>query len=489
MTTQQQAVSAARDYRAANAPAILRTLAELVALPNVSRDLAAVRRNATAVRSAFADRGVTLDLVEIDGAAPVLTGRISAPRSDRRIGIYVHYDGQPADPAQWRSQPFEPTLYTADAERGGRPRPLPADDEEVDPEWRLYARAVADDKAPLVALLAAIDALQLAGIEPTREVILLFEGEEEIGSPHLSAYLRQLRDRLEAEAWLVCDGPVHQTRRPQVIFGVRGLAGLELTVYGPLHELHSGHYGNWAPNPAQQLARLLASMKDDDGTVLVEGFYDSTIAAGETEQAALEQLPPVDDELRESLGLAATEADNALLAERLLLPSLNVRGLAAGSVGPATRNVIPATARASIDIRLAAGNDPQATLGLVEDHIRRQGFLVIVDDPDAETRRAHPRIVKVTHEAGYPAVRTPADVPIAADVLAAAEAAAGETVISLPTLGGSVPLHSFSEVLGVPLLVVPMANHDNNQHAANENLRLANLWYGIDLMAALLTMP
>ncbi|CAN5766005.1 M20/M25/M40 family metallo-hydrolase [soil metagenome] len=489
MTTQQQAVSAARDYRAANAPAILRTLAELVALPNVSRDLAAVRRNATAVRSAFADRGVTLDLVEIDGAAPVLTGRISAPRSDRRIGIYVHYDGQPADPAHWRSQPFEPTLYTADAERGGRPRPLPADDEEVDPEWRLYARAVADDKAPLVALLAAIDALQLAGIQPTREVILLFEGEEEIGSPHLSAYLRQLRDGLEAEAWLVCDGPVHQTRRPQVIFGVRGLAGLELTVYGPLHELHSGHYGNWAPNPAQQLARLLASMKDDDGTVLVEGFYDSTIGAGETEQAALEQLPPVDDELRESLGLAATEADNALLAERLLLPSLNVRGLAAGSVGPATRNVIPATARASIDIRLAAGNDPQATLGLVEDHIRRQGFLVIADDPDAETRRAHPRIVKVTHEAGYPAVRTPADVPIAADVLAAAEAAAGETVISLPTLGGSVPLHSFSEVLGVPLLVVPMANHDNNQHAANENLRLANLWYGIDLMAALLTMP
>lgn len=489
MTTQQQAVSAARDYRAANAPAILRTLAELVALPNVSRDLAAVRRNATAVRSAFADRGVTLDLVEIDGAAPVLTGRISAPRSDRRIGIYVHYDGQPADPAQWRSQPFEPTLYTADAERGGRPRPLPADDEEVDPEWRLYARAVADDKAPLVALLAAIDALQLAGIEPTREVILLFEGEEEIGSPHLSAYLRQLRDGLEAEAWLVCDGPVHQTRRPQVIFGVRGLAGLELTVYGPLHELHSGHYGNWAPNPAQQLARLLASMKDDDGTVLVEGFYDSTIAAGETEQAALEQLPPVDDELRESLGLAATEADNALLAQRLLLPSLNVRGLTAGSVGPATRNVIPATARASIDIRLAAGNDPQAMLELVEDHIRRQGFLVIADDPDAETRRAHPRIVKVTHEAGYPAVRTPADVPIAADVLAAAEAAAGETVISLPTLGGSVPLHSFSEVLGVALLVVPMANHDNNQHAANENLRLANLWYGIDLMAALLTMP
>ena len=489
MTTQQQAVTATRDYRAANAPAIVRSLAELVALPNVSRDLAAVRRNATALRDAFAGRGVTLDTVEIDGAAPVLAGRIPAPRSDRRIGIYVHYDGQPADPTQWRSHPFEPTLYTAEAELGGRPRPLPADDEEVDPEWRLYARAVADDKAPLVALLAALDALQLAGIEPTREVVLLFEGEEEIGSPHLSAYLRQLRDRLDAEAWLICDGPVHQTRRPQVIFGVRGLTGLELTVYGPLHELHSGHYGNWAPNPAQQLARLLASMKDDDGTVLVEGFYDSTVAADQTEHAALEQLPPVDEDLREALGLAATEAGNALLAERLLLPSLNVRGLAAAGVGGATRNVIPATARASIDIRLAAGNHPQAMLELVEDHIRRQGFLVIADDPDVETRRAHPRIVKITREAGYPAVRTPVDVPIAADVLGAAEAAAGEAVISLPTLGGSVPLHSFSEVLGVPLLVVPMANHDNNQHAANENLRLANLWYGIDLMAALLTMP
>lgn len=489
MTTQQLAVEAARAYREANAATIVRSLADLVALPNVSRNLADVRRNATALRSAFADRGVTLDLVEIDGAAPVVTGRITAPEADRRIGIYVHYDGQPADPAQWRTDPFEPTLYTAAAEGGGRARPLPADSEAVDPEWRLYARAVADDKAPFVALLAALDALRSAGIKPTREVVLLFEGEEEIGSPHLSAYLRQLRNRLDAEAWLVCDGPVHPTRRPQVIFGVRGYAGLELTVYGPLHELHSGHYGNWAPNPAQHLARLLASMKDDDGTVLVEGFYDSTVAAGEAERAALERLPPIDDELRDALGLAATEAGNALLAERMLLPSLNVRGLAAAAVGEATRNVIPATARASIDIRLAAGNDPEAMLDLVSDHIRGRGFHVVDSDPDEHTRRAHPRVVKVTREVGYPAVRTPIDAPVAGDVLAAAEVAAGEAVISLPTLGGSVPLHSFAEVLGVPLLVVPMANHDNNQHAANENLRLANLWYGIDLMAALLTMP
>jgi len=489
MTRQQQAVTAARDYRAANAAAIVCSLAELVALPNISRDLVAVRRNATALRSAFAARGVTLDLVEIDGAAPVLTGRIPAPKANRRIGIYVHYDGQPADPAQWRSHPFEPTLYTAAIEHGGRPRPLPADSEEVEPEWRLYGRAAADDKAPFIALLAALDALQHAGIEPSSEVVLLFEGEEEIGSPHLSAYLRQLRDRLDAEAWLICDGPVHQSRRPQVIFGVRGLVSLELTVYGPLHELHSGHYGNWAPNPAHSLARLLASMKDDDGTVLVEGFYDSTVPQGDAERAALEQLPRIDDELRHALGLAATEAGNELLAERLLLPSLNVRGLAAAGVGDAARNVVPATAQASIDIRLAAGNDPEAMLNLVTEHIRGRGFHVVGDDPDERTRRTHPRIVKVTREPGYPAVRTPLDVPIAADVLAAAEAAAGEAVISLPTLGGSVPLHSFTEVLDVPLLVVPMANHDNNQHAANENLRLANLWYGIDLMAALLTMP
>ena len=186
-----------------------------------------------------------------------------------------------------------------------------------------------------------------------------FEGEEEAGSPHLGDLFDRIRDLLAADLWLFCDGPVHQSRRPQLVFGARGIAELEITVYGAVRDLHSGHYGNWAPNPAFELARLLASMKDDDGRVTVAGFYDSLTPPEPAVAAAIAALPPFDDALRRELGLAATEANDAPYLERLLLPSLNVRGLASAGVGDAARNVVPATATASLDLRLVPGKDPR----------------------------------------------------------------------------------------------------------------------------------
>ncbi len=270
---------------------------------------------------------------------------------------------------------------------------------------------------------------------------------------------------------------------------MRGYTGLDLTVYGASRYLHSGHYGNWAPNPAQRLARLLGSMKDDEGQVLIEGFYRGTVPITEAERAAIAALPDYDRELRRELGLAATEAGNALLAERLLLPSLNVRGLVSAAVGPSARNIIPTEATASLDIRLAQGNDPAGILDRVEEHIRRQGYRIIHEVPDLATRLSYPKLVRVERREGYPAARTPVDLPAVQPVMAAVERAAGEPPLLVPTMGGSLPLYLFTELLGRPMVIVPIANHDNNQHAPNENLRLANLWYGIDLMAALLTLP
>jgi acetylornithine deacetylase/succinyl-diaminopimelate desuccinylase-like protein len=373
-------------------------------------------------------------------------------------------------------------------EAGGRPRDLPNPGEEVDPEARIYARSAGDDKAPAAAIFAALDALADGGISPSSNLRFFFEGEEEAGSRHLGAYMRTHRRQLAADAWLICDGPVHQSRRPQLVFGVRGLAGLEITVYGATRYLHSGHYGNWAPNPAMRLAQLLATMKDEAGDVAIEGFYDSTIPPGEAELRALRSVPHIDAQLRSELGLATTEGGNARLEERLLRPSLNVRGLESAAVGERARNVIPPSATASIDVRLAKGNDPETMLDLVERHVREQGYHLVRTDPEHAERLRFPLIAKVTRRPGYPAARTSIDLPIVEQIIQAAERATAEPLVLLPTMGGSLPLHLFTDLLGAPLIIVPIANHDDNQHAPDENLRLANLWYGIDLMGAIFTM-
>jgi acetylornithine deacetylase/succinyl-diaminopimelate desuccinylase-like protein len=366
---------------------------------------------------------------------------------------------------------------------------LPEPGDSLDPEWRLYGRSTGDDKAPFPGIFTALDALQMNGIAPTSNLVFVFEGEEEAGSEHLGEYFRQHREALGVDLWLICDGPVHQSRRPQLVFGVRGYTGLDITVYGATRYLHSGHYGNWSPNPALRLAQLLSSMRTDTGEVLIEGFNDSTAPITDAERQAMAALPDFDDELRLELGLLATEAGNAPLAERLLVPSLNIRGMQSAAVGDAARNVIPTEATASLDIRLVKGNDPEEMLDLVEAHITRQGYHIVRQDPDLETRLRHSKIARIDRRSGYRAARTSMDLPIVDEVIAAANLASGESLVLLPTLGGSLPLYLFTDILQAPVVITPVANHDDNQHAPDENLRLANLWYGIDLMASLFTMP
>jgi acetylornithine deacetylase/succinyl-diaminopimelate desuccinylase-like protein len=489
------ALAAARAWRAEHGAAALADFAELLAIPNVAADLPNVRRNAEAIAERLRRRGAraeVLGLPDAPEAPPIVWGRLAAdaPGGARRtLVLYVHYDGQPVDPAEWSFPPWRPTLATRALTAGGRERPFPAPGEAIDPEWRLYGRSAGDDKAPLAALFAALDGLAAAGVPRTADLVFFFEGEEEAGSPHLARYLERYADRLAGDLWLFMDGPVHQTGRPQLFFGVRGYAGFELTVYGAERQLHSGHYGNFAPNPVEALARLVASFEDGEGRVAIDGFYDSAEPLGEAERRALAAIPPFEDELRDELGIAASEGDGARYSERIALPALNARGISGGAVGAAATNAIPPAATASFDLRLVSGNDPQAMLDLVAAHVRRQGYHLVDRDPTPEERRRHPKLARFVPRVGYPAVRTPIDLPAAQVVVRAAGAAAGEPVILLPTLGGSLPLHHFRQRLGAPLVGVPIANHDNNQHAPDENLRLANLWYGIDLVAAVIAAP
>ena len=491
----QSGADVARAYREANEAEILREFAELLTYPNRARDLDDITRAGTYIRDQLRAAGVTSELLVIDGVAPLVYGELLVPDAERTLGIYVHYDGQPVDPRNWTHPPFEPTLYTGSMEVGGEARDIPEVGEPVDPEWRLYARSAGDDKAPIGALLPVLRAFREAGIQPTSNLIFFFDGEEEAGSRNLGRYMEIAASRIDdVDVWLFFDGPAHQSGRPQLTFGVRGSMGMEVTVYGATRNLHSGHYGNWAPDTGNILARLLASMKDETGRVLIEGWYDTADPLGAEERAALAAMPPVDEALKQEMGLLRTEGEPETLSERILLPALNIRGLTSGNTGALARNIIPNTAVAALGIRLVKGNEAAHLRQLVVVHIERQGFHVVSEDPDMEARLRYPRIAKVTGGGGYPAARTSMDNPFVQEIITAASAAADRafgpgSLVLAPGLGGTLPLYLFTDVAGKPAVNVPVANHDNNQHAPDENLRIANLWYAIDLYAALLTMP
>ncbi len=479
-------VGRVRAWRARHDHEVLREFADLLAIPNVASDSVNIRRNAAAIVAAFARRGVAMRLLESPaGGPPAVYGELRAPGARRTVVLYAHYDGQPVTPADWATPPFTPTLRDGPLDAGGRVVPLPTRPGAAGPEWRLYARAAGDDKAPIVAALAALDALRDAGARPSVNVKFFFEGEEEAGSPHLRALLERHRALLAADAWLFADGPVHQSRRQQLVFGVRGVTGFELTTYGPLRALHSGHYGNWAPNPVAELAALVAGMRGDDGRVRVAGFYDAVRPPTPAERAALAAAPRPDSALRADLALGRTEGGGAL-AEQIMAPAFNLRGIRGGAVGASAANAVPTEASASVDLRLVPDLTPARAESLVVAHLRKLGYHVVSAAPDAATRRAHPRLVRLAWErAGYPAYRTPLDAPVGVAVARVLADAQGAPPVLAPTLGGSLPLHLFGETLGAPVVVLPIANHDNNQHAANENLRLQNLWDGVDAFAAL----
>jgi acetylornithine deacetylase/succinyl-diaminopimelate desuccinylase-like protein len=482
------AARAALEWRQQHERAIVDEFIDLLRVPNIASDRDNIRRNAELIAQMMQKRGIESRLLTVEGANPVVFGRIDTPGATRTLVFYAHYDGQPLDPADWLTPPFTPTLRSKPAEDGGQVVALPAAGQHFDPESRLYARSSGDDKAPILAMMTALDAIRAAGLSLHSNIKFAFEGEEEAGSPNLERIVAANRDLLAGDLWLMCDGPVHQTRRPLIYFGARDVVTFGITVFGPKNELHSGHYGNWAPNPAMLLAELLASMKDEHGHVLVKGFYDEVEPLGPVEKRALAEAPDVDAQLMQEFWLGSTDAEGRKLVDLITEPSLNVRGLASAHVGAQATNVIPATATAAMDIRLVKGMDARHTLDRVIDHIRSQGFFVVDREPTAAVRQAHPKVAQVTPvRVGLGSARTPMDLPISQEVVRTVDSVRGPAV-KLPTMGGSLPLAEIEQPLHTRTIVIPIANHDNHQHSANENLRIQNLWDGIELMAALLTM-
>jgi acetylornithine deacetylase/succinyl-diaminopimelate desuccinylase-like protein len=467
--------------------AIVSELVDLVTIPNTVADTENIRRNASQLRSMLRRRNFSVEILETD-SNPLVWGELRVPGATRTVLIWAHYNGQPVDPKGWKQpDPFVPVLRGGRLEDGARTIQNFRSLDKFDPDWRLYARSVADDKAPIVALLTALDGLKAAGRAPTSNLRVVFDGDA--GSPSLAAAIPRYRDKLTADLMLLLEGPVHPSGRPTVAFGVRGFLALDLTVYGPSGGVNSGNYGNWVPNPALRLARLLTSMKDDQGRVLVKGFYDGTGPLPPEEQAILDAVPDDPANLLKVLGIAAPERSDLSVQQAMQLPALNIRGLASGLVGTDATTIIPDRAVAYIDVRLVKETPAKAVAEALLAHIRAQGFHIIQSEPDDETRSRYPRIVKAVLRGG--AAEGWRTSPLAPESRLVTEAIArvlGERPTLIRTMGQRINIARFIDQMGFPAISIPTVNFDDNQTADNENLRLGHFFSGIITIAAALTM-
>ena len=491
VAAQSPGVSAISNYSKKNTGTIINEFTDFLAIPNVAADTAGLQRTAAFIMAMMNKRGiqkVQLLPAVTPGVPPAVYGEVMVPGAKQTLIFYAHYDGQPVNAAQWAKglAPFEPKLFSQAIDKGGVNIAAPADG-RYDNDWRIYARGASDDKAGVAAIINGYEALIKNGLLPGSNIKFFFEGEEEAGSPHLGEILQKHSALLQSDQWIMCDGPVHQSGKKQIAFGVRGDARLDLTVYASKRPLHSGHYGNWAPNPAMMLVKLLASMKDENGRVTIKGFYDDVVPLTASEKKALREVPLVDEQMKEELGISAVEMKGLTLSEAINQPSLNINGIQSGNVGKLASNQIPTFATAVIDLRLVLGNDWERQQQKVIDHIKAQGYYVTDKEPTDEERKKYAQIIQVIRKLdGYNAQRTSMNLPLVQKIIAAVKTTTTGQVVLQPTMGGSLPLFVFEKYLHATTISVPIANHDNNQHAENENIRIGNLLAGIEIMAALM---
>src|SRR5262245_10180439 len=472
---------------------ILGELTSLLSIPNVASDKPNIRKNAEVLREMLGRRGFAAEILETE-VNPLVYGELRVPGASRTILWYAHYDGQPFDAKLWKQESaFKPILRDGRMEDGAKEIPNFASLKMYPSGARIYARSASDDKAPIVALLAAIDAVRASGQRLTSNVRLILDGEEEASSRGMVSSLPKYKEKYRADLMLALDGPLHSSGKPTLAFGGRGIATLDLTVFGPKFALHSGHYGNWAPNPAMDLIHLVGSMKDDNGRVLIEGFYDDVPPLSPEEKRILASVPDDPKELMQFFGISRTDNVGSSLQEALQYPSLNVRGLRSAYIGNEARTVIPESGTASLDIRLVKETDPDRMIRRIRDHIRKQGFEIVDKAPDDATRAKYPRIVMLSSGSGgatfsgTKAYRTEMNHPISVEITNLMQRTWNEPPVRIRTVGGTVPMAPFAETFSFPIVAIPVVNFDNNQHSENENLRLENLWKAIVTFAAVLT--
>jgi len=422
-------------------------LCVLIRQPSISAQDTGVLECARLVERFMKEAGIEARPLPTAGY-PVVFGEVRAPGARRTVLIYGHYDVQPPEPLDlWETPPFEPSI------RNGR----------------IYARGAGDNKGQMFAHLKAIEAvLKTRGALPVN-VKLCYEGEEEIASRNLPAFVAEHRDALAADLVYASDGPMHPSG-PMVFFGCRGMLNLELTARGARRDVHSGLYGGAAPAPAVRLAQALASLWDRNGKVAVRGFYERVRPPSAADRKALRAVPWNGDAITKDLGVRPRASGRAFYEHVLLRPNLNIAGLTSGYQGPGIKTIVPHVARAKLDVRLVVDQDPEDIEQKIRAHLKRAGF----------------GDVEVVRQGAVPPSRTPVDHPFGRAVARAVERAWGRKPVIVPNLGGTIPDYLFTRVLGLPSIWVPYAPHDEANHAPNESTTIADFLGGIRCTAAAL---
>lgn len=462
-------------------------LRDFVAIPNDANMPADINRNITWLTEKFSDRGFNTAVLPTDGL-PLFFAALPMDPAKKTLLFYMHLDGQPVAPELWdQENPYEVVLKKPVGDQW-ETTPFEELNEDIPMDWRLYGRSTSDDKGPIVMLLNSLDLLKKNKVVLPFNIKVVLDGEEEKSSKPLAKAVNTYKDLLEADYLIINDGPVHASGQPTIVYGCRGITTLRVSTYGPIKPQHSGHYGNYAPNPAFEMAHLLSSLKSPDGKALVTGYYDG-ITLSESDRAVLKAVPDSAEYLKELLGIHQPDAVGEFYQHALQFPSLNVRGMSSGWVGDQARTIVPDKATVEIDLRLVPETKGEHLQNLVEAHLKKQGYTIFSEEPSKADRMAYPKVIRLEKGSVTPAFRTDLSLPFGGHLKSLLENNFNTEVVQIRTMGGTVPIAPFVNALKIPAYILPMVNPDNNQHSPNENLKIGQIEYGIKTFYSLLSSP
>lgn len=485
-TLTAQALSKVEIKRAAAAylPKSLAQYRSFLQIPNNGRIAQHRTDNVDWCVETFKALGYDTQVLNSSGIPHVFASRVYDPNY-KSLLFYMQIDGQPVDPSKWdQADPYEPVLKKM-VDGQWQTLDWRTLENDFDPDLRVFARSASDSKGPAMSFISALQILQAKGIEPKYNVKVIMDFQEELGSPTLGPLVKEDPTQFAAEMVLIMDGTRHLSNLPTLTFGARGITTLSLKVFGAIRDLHSGQYGNFAPNPVFKLSRLLADMKDETGRVLIPGFYDGVVLL-ESEKKILNSLPESMEEIKASLGLAVVDQVGATYQEALQYPSLNVRGLKAAWVGKEVRTLIPSEAIAEIDMRLVPETPGERQVKLLKDFVISRGYHLVDSIPTVAERLQYDKLISIKHRYGSQPFRTPMDSEIGRWLSQAMEYIYEDQYVRMRTTGGSQPMAPFINTLGIPAVSIRIPNPDNSIHAPNENLRLGNYLEGIQMCLSIL---
>ncbi len=461
-------------------------LYEFFSLPNDANYPEQIEPNVKWCENAFAKRGFKTERLETK-TVPLLLASRNYPDAKRTVLVYLQVDGQPVDTTKWfQADPYIPALKEKKLNGNWEQIDWNNLKGDIDRDWRIFSRSASDARGPDMMFLKAMDIINDRNYEPNFNIKVIMDFEEELGSPRLPDAVLEYKKQLDADMLVIFDGPRHLSNEPTLSYGARGIATISLEVFGPRTPLHSGNYGNYAPNPAVKLSQLLATMWQDDGRVAIPGWYDGIIISDDV-KTILEQVPDDEAQIQKDFGIATTDNIGNNFQEAIQYPALGILGLEAAWVGKETRTIIPASAIAELNIRLVKETKGDRMVKLLKDHIINQGYYLVDEAPTEEERMTHPKIARFNAEVSYGAFRTDFDTELGAWLRRGMQNAFGKDPIQIRTMGGSIPISPFVITLDVPAVGVPTVNPDNNQHSPNENIRLGNYIDGIKTITAILT--